>query len=258
MTVNPVSPIKEIALQHPAAISILEELGIDYCCHGERPLKEACTAAQVSFERVIVRIELSEEAAAEDTTHVAIDWQTAPLKDLAAYIVNKHHAYVNEQAAAIKSLLANAVAQHGSAYEELFDVQDAFRNLADELTAHMFKEELILFPYVTRLERAAAPGQTVTAPFDSVRQPIFRMIAEHDSAAQRLQRIRALTGNYQPPDRNCMVLRTLYSNLKAFEADLHLHTHLENNILFPRAVALESARASAPAERDSVCSTCRG
>jgi regulator of cell morphogenesis and NO signaling len=117
----------------------------------------------------------------------------------------------------------------------------------------MFKEEMILFPYISCLERAAKRGESVNAPCGGVSQPISRMIAEHDSAAQQLQRIRALTGNYQPPDRNCMVLRTLYSNLKAFEADLHLHTHLENNILFPRTVALQSAQESAPVEHDSLC-----
>src|SRR5262249_61368677 len=132
------------------------------------------------------------------------------------------------------------VAVHGAGHPELAAVQRTFTGLANELTGHMMKEEMVLFPYIEKLEQAKRSGKPVPlASFGSISNPVHMMELEHESAGKALEAIRTLTSSYTPPESACFSYKTLYSALKEFEVDLHEHVHLENNILFPRAISLE-------------------
>jgi regulator of cell morphogenesis and NO signaling len=170
----------------------------------------------------------------------AFDFQNARLTDLIAHILATHHGYVKQEIPRLRQLLAKVVAVHCASHPELAAVQRTFAGLADELLAHMMKEEMVLFPYIEELEQASSEGKRAPhAPFGSIGNPVRMMELEHESAGKALEEIRMLTAVYTPPETACFSYRTLYSALQEFEADLHQHVHLENNILFPRAIALE-------------------
>jgi regulator of cell morphogenesis and NO signaling len=174
-------------------------------------------------------------------TGEAIDFQSARLTDLIEHILAVHHGYVKQEVPRLQQLLAKVVAVHCAGHPELAAVQRTFAALSSELLSHMMKEEMVLFPYIQKVEEAASQGRRAPqAPFGSISNPVHMMELEHESAGQALEEIRMLSGAYTPPESACFSYRTLYSALQQFEADLHQHVHLENNILFPRAIALES------------------
>jgi regulator of cell morphogenesis and NO signaling len=159
---------------------------------------------------------------------------------LTKHIVQKHHKYVRGAVPRISALLAKVTAKHGERHPELVAIEKEFLGLGQEMYAHMQKEEQILFPYIERLERATE-GQQLEPPFfQTVRNPVHRMMEEHDSAGRALQGIRGLSTGYQTPAEACESYREVYRSLEEFEANMHAHVHLENNILFPRAVELEA------------------
>jgi regulator of cell morphogenesis and NO signaling len=171
-----------------------------------------------------------------------VDWQRKPLADLAAHIVRRHHGYLRETLPSIGFKLQKVIAAHGAKHEFLAELQQVFNWLSNELTSHMGKEEMVLFPHVAAMEaaqrdNAAAPP----APGGTVRNPIRMMEHEHDDAGLALGRIRVLTSDFEPPEGACNTFRALYAQLAELESDLHTHIHLENNILFPRAVAFEDS-----------------
>jgi regulator of cell morphogenesis and NO signaling len=223
----------------PGATRIFEKLGIDYCCGGSKPLAEACQAAEVSPETVVVLLEDAEEGASNSIP--ARNWGTAPLTDLASYIVTKHHSFTREELTRLSALLAKVCSVHGENHPELRKIQTIFQELKEELTGHMHKEEQILFPYIENLEAAVEQGESVPTPFfGTVRNPVRMMMQEHDDAGQALLRLREASSNYQVPAGGCISFRTLYQAMQDFEKDLYQHIHLENNILFPRAAELEA------------------
>ncbi len=237
MILNPNQTVREIAMENPAAVRVFESFGIDYCCGGRKSLQEACAAGGVPVERVLQS--LSREAQTS-RPQAAENWQDAPLSELTAHIVEKHHAFVKRETPRLQALLEKVRAAHGASRPELARIAESFHAMAYELRTHMFKEEQILFPYVQRLEAAAhEKGRRLRAPFGTVANPISAMMAEHDSAGEHLKRIRAASRNFTLPDDACPTYAALYAGLEEFERDLHLHVHLENNILFPRAVELE-------------------
>lgn len=238
MSINTQRTVAEIALESPQAAAVFEKLGIDYCCGGGKPLASACEAAGVNLDRVAG---LLEEAAVTSTTgKEACNWSEQSLANLIGHIVEKHHAYCREEGARLGPLLAKVVSKHGEHHPELAEVQEHFTSLGNELRMHMMKEEQMLFPYIIALEdsstRKAPPPR---APFGTVQNPVRMMVEEHDGAGQLLKQIRGLTGNFAAPEDACSSFKALYQGLEAFEADLHQHIHLENNLLFPRAIALE-------------------
>jgi len=168
--------------------------------------------------------------------------------ELTRYIVRRHHAYVRAQLPVIAAHLAKLTAVHGDRHPELRAVAGHFEQIAGELQMHLMKEEEILFPYIralaTSVEQGGAPPPNM---FGTVMNPIRMMEAEHQSAGNELEIIRTLTGNFTVPEDGCATYRVCFEELAAFDRDLRMHIHLENNILFPRAVALESAMAGAPA-----------
>ena len=228
--------VRELTLENPAATRVFEELGIDYCCSGELSLEQACARAQVSLARVAHSLEDAKTAPRER------NWQAEPLFELIAHIKQTHHRYTRDEIERLGQLFDKVCAVHGANHPELLDLRDTFRALAQELTMHMMKEEAVLFPYIQRMEESVIASEPVLPPpFGAVRNPIRMMIHEHDSAGTALRDMRAASRGYVSPPDACLSYQTLYKALAAFEADLHQHIHLENNILFPRAVAMEPA-----------------
>ena len=235
MPTETIKTIAQIAIDNPLAAREFEKLGIDYCCGGKQTLEEACAAANVPVEEILRRIEK-----ASDATPV-LDYNGTSLTDLIAHIVSKHHAFIREESPRLQDL-ANKVAQkHAARHPELLQVQEIFAALASELSVHLMKEEQILFPYVQLLEEAEAAGETAPpSMFGTVANPIRMMEREHDGAGEALRALRSITRNYNLPDDACTSYTMLYQALQDFEADLHQHIHLENNLLFPRSLALEA------------------
>jgi regulator of cell morphogenesis and NO signaling len=230
--------VRELALENPAATRVFEKLGIDYCCGGNQSLEAACRAANLPIEQVLNSLELAEQSVR--ATQSDRDWQTAPLADLVAHIKTTHHKYTREEIARLGPLFDKVCAVHGKNHPELLDVCTSFQGLAGELVMHMMKEEMVLFPYIVRMEEAVIQREPVLPPpFGSVGNSIHMMESEHESAGKALRAMREASQGYAPPPDVCVSYQTLYQALAGFEADLHQHIHLENNILFPRAIAME-------------------
>jgi regulator of cell morphogenesis and NO signaling len=236
MSIDTMKTVREVAVEFPGATRIFEKLGIDYCCGGGKALDEACLAAGVSADDVIALLEEAGSTAAE-----ARDWNAAPLSELVAHIVTRHHGFTREELVRVSNLLAKVCSVHGENHPELRRLHTVFQELKHELTSHMLKEEQVLFPYIENLETAVRRGEPVPTPyFGTVRNPVRMMMQEHDDAGQALRDLREVSSNYQVPADGCISFRTLYQALEEFERDLHQHIHLENNILFPRAAELEA------------------
>lgn len=238
MTVAIEKTVRELALENPSATRVFEKLGIDYCCGGNQPLEEACRRANLSVDQVLEALKVAEEAtlAAQDVR----DWQTEPIAALITHIQRTHHAYTREEIARLGPLFDKVCSVHGTNHPELLQIRETFQALAQELSTHLMKEEMILFPYILRMEASAAGNEPPTrAPFGSVQNPVSMMEHEHDSAGNALRAMNKASNGYSAPANACVSYQTLYKALASFEADLHRHIHLENNILFPRAVAME-------------------
>jgi len=240
MSIDASKTVGAIAAEVPNSTGEFEKLGIDYCCGGARTLHEACAEVRIPLDQALARLQ---QGLAASVPSPARQWKTEPLADLIAYIEDTHHVFVREQCPRIQALAERVVSKHGRSHPELPQVQKLFSDLSDELATHLMKEEQVLFPYVVRLEQAAAAGEPVPrALFGTVLNPVRMMMQEHDGAGDVLKKLRAVTENYAAPEDACVSYRTLYQALGAFEADLHQHIHLENNVLFPRAVVMEAAK----------------
>ena len=232
--------VGEIAARFPASIRVFERHRIDFCCGGKSPVSDACQVRGLDAATILREIdaEIGREApAAPDDA----GWQTASLDSLIGHILSTHHSYMKTQlprmAAMMDKVLSKHSERHGDVLEPLAVTLFAMR---EELESHLMKEEMILFPLIRKMEDAVQSGQPFAGSHcGSVQNPIRVMLMEHDSAGEGLERIRQLTNGLTPPEDACNTFRGLYYELGALEADLHRHIHLENNILFPRAVELE-------------------
>ena len=241
MTITPDKTVREIATETPSAIRVFETLGIDYCCGGRKSLEQACADLHLPANEVVEKLE---EAAAENAGAESTDWQAANLAELMQHIVRKHHKYVRQELARLEALCEKVQNKHGHAHPELKRIAALFLTLRDEMSNHMIKEEQILFPHVARLERALELHQPAPQPgFGTIANPVQVMIHEHDDAGSLVSAIRKLSNDYTPPADACGSYQAFYNGLKEFERDLHQHIHLENNILFPRALDLEQKSA---------------
>lgn len=230
--------VRDIALENPGSIRVFEAFGIDYCCGGKKPLAEACAVKNVALNEVMEAL----ERAGLTPTERPEDWTSKPLGALAGHIVNVHHAYVRKELPRLEELAAKVVRRHGDTQPQLPAIQSKIAQLAEELLQHCGKEELVLFPYITKLERAIGEGTSKPQGcFGSVANPIAMMTQEHDAAGTLIAEMRELSGGFVPPIGACPTYHAFYNGLREFEQDLHQHIHLENNILFPRAIALESS-----------------
>lgn len=232
--------VGEIAAENPAAVRIFEKLNIDYCCGGKRPLGEVCREKGLTTEQVAAELAQATRPA-EDR-----NWAAAPLSELAGHIVARHHGYLRAELPALEVRLLKVLSVHGPHHgDSLFPLRETLAGLHSELSAHMMKEEMILFPLIQRMEEARDRAAGLPAAHcGSIRNPIMVMEFEHDSAANALREMRRLTNDYTPPADACTTYRALLKGLEELEADLHLHIHLENNILFPRAAELEARLAA--------------
>ena len=238
MDFNSETKMKDIALANPVARQVLEDAGLDYCCGGSKSLHEACLHASVSSEGILSRLREN----AKDMGPDDLNWMAAPLYELTAHIREKHHRYVREAIPRTQALSDKVATKHGMNHPELVDVGNLFAEVGREMIMHMQKEEQILFPYMDGLERAMNAHSSVEPPFfQTVKNPIHAMMQEHDAAGELVRKIRVLTSNYTPPGDACTSFKALYEALREFETDLHQHVHLENNVLFPRAVELEAS-----------------
>lgn len=238
MTLNPDATVREIATSTPNATRLFEQLGIDYCCGGARSLRDACVHVGINIEDVMQR--LQESVLCPTDLATAAPDAGAGLAALVEYIVARHHGYLKQEIPRIQQLLRKVVAVHGKGHSELVEIQQTFVKMAEELVAHMMKEERILFPYVVELEAAVKRGSAPRKPmFGTVRNPVHMMELEHDSAGAALKEMHEASHGYNAPEEACFSYKTLYSALKEFEADMHQHVHLENNVLFPGAIDLE-------------------
>ncbi len=231
MQVDATKTVRELALENPNATRVFERLGIDYCCGGGKTLSEACASRQVPLETVV------ESLAQEQPASVARDWSQASLAELVQHIMDTHHLYVKQEVPRLEQLAAKVASVHGPNHPEVLRIQSTFHDLALELGNHLMKEEQILFPYIVEMDRAAAQGRPAPpCMFGTVQNPVRMMMFEHDSAGEASR-----SSDYTVPADGCITYRTLYAALAAFEVDLHQHIHLENNILFPRAMQMENA-----------------
>ncbi len=235
--------IGRIAAELPASIAVFERHQLDYCCGGDRTFQDACRERGLSPEAVAAEIEAAVQAAPPP----ARDWTQASLGELLDHIVETHHAYLRAELPALEQRLAKTLEAHGAAHRATLEpLQQTFQALQEEIYGHLHKEEMILFPFIRQIEEARRDGRIPPpAPFGSVENPIRVMRHEHDNAADALTQMRRITQNYTLPPDACSTFEALYRGLEKLEADLHRHIHLENNILFPRAIELELGRAAA-------------
>ncbi len=229
--------VREIALEQPTSIRVFEKLGIDYCCGGRKPLSEACAARSLEVDTVIQAL----EAAAAERETQAQDSAETSLEGLCAHIVATHHEYVRRELPRLTLLAQKVVNRHGETHPELPVIQAALARLGEELMQHMAKEEIVLFPYIGKLERARADGGAQPQScFGAVSNPITMMTKEHDDAGMLLEVLRNKSNQYTTPEGACPTYHAFYDGLREFEQDLHQHIHLENNVLFPRAIEMEA------------------
>jgi regulator of cell morphogenesis and NO signaling len=236
MVITAETPVRDIVIESPTTIPVLEHFGIDYCCGGKHTLAEACTKRDQSIALVLEELEHLDQG----ITTPEVQWQTAPLRELIDHIVQKHHTFTREHLVLIRELADKVERRHGAAHLEVHKLNEALVSISAELTHHFFCEENVLFPYMAQLEEK----QTSAAHpiFDNMQQPVTQMMREHDQTGNELRVLREITNQYQPPDYACTTYRALYRAIEDLERDLHRHIHLENNILFPRALQLESER----------------
>ncbi|GAB1038119.1 iron-sulfur cluster repair di-iron protein [Shewanella algae] len=208
---------------------VFSRFGIDFCCGGGRSLASACERAGAEPTEVLHALS---QLAAEGTQDDAL--AKLPLGELIDHIEATHHKYIRDTAPLLLEYAQKMVRAHGEHYEEIKPLAGWIRALMDDLLPHLQKEEQILFPAI----RALSQGQEFNACFGHIGNPIRAMEYEHDEAGQILAKLQQLTNHYQAPEHACTTWRVCYATLAEFEADLHRHIHLENNLLFPKALAL--------------------
>ena len=236
MTVDTKITIGEIVAEDFRTASIFSKYGIDFCCKGDRTLEEVCEKKNISLAELRDRL----NSASSSLAGQAVDYQSWPSDLLIDYIEKKHHRYIEEKTPVLLQYLGKLCKVHGKRHEELFTIFDSFSESAAELAAHMKKEELLLFPFIKKMLKAKSENLPLERPhFQTVENPVAMMKHEHTTEGERFEEISKLTNNYTPPDDACSTYKVTFAMLQEFEQDLHTHIHLENNILFPRAIALE-------------------
>lgn len=227
--------VGNIVRDHPALARLFEQSKVDYCCGGQKTLAEVCTQRGLDPQTFLAQLE--EAAIAEPLP--AVNLVALSLSELTDHIEQVHHAYLKTELPRLENLVTKVARVHGDRDSRLTQVRDIFLSLSQELTTHLMKEEQILFPMIRQLEtRETVPvfhcGRIVN--------PINQMILEHDTAGTALAQLRQLTDDYTPPDWACNTYRVLLDALLTFEQDMHQHVHKENNVLFPKAIALEQLK----------------
>jgi len=229
--------LKEIVSSNFKTAEVFEKYNIDFCCNGNRKLQDVLTERNINSEEILnelIKIFDKEVPSNENF----IEWN---LIDLVNHIVNVHHSFVRDSIPKIKMHLEKVNAQHGEKYSYLYEVKSLFEKISIELENHMMKEEKVLFPLIKYLiDTEKFNERPKTQGYGSIKNPIRQMELEHDNAGNIMHTIRKITNNYSLPEDACTTFSLTYDELKYFEKDLHIHIHLENNILFPKAIELEN------------------
>lgn len=222
--------IGELVAEDERRAAVFAKHGLDFCCGGGRTVGEACEEMGVDYD--VVAADLDELDG--PPTPAAAEWTLGELVDL---LVSVHHARARENLPLLRELSARADTVHGDRHAELREVRELVESLSAEMERHMAAEEQTLFPTIERLLMADRRDGGVEARIE-LASSIDVLEGEHDRVGGVMRRLRAVTGDFQPPPDVCATYRTLYGMLAQFEADLYRHVHLENNVLFPRALAL--------------------
>jgi regulator of cell morphogenesis and NO signaling len=225
----------EIVANNYKAASVFEKFGLDFCCMGNQSLEDACNAGNVNLAEVNAALRNLAQESSDQT-----NFNQWPLDLLADYIYNRHHKYIEEKTPVIKGYLDKICTVHGQRHPELFEIRKIFDETSGELAVHLKKEELTLFPYIKRMVKAKEEGTRVKSPlFDTVLSPIQVMKTDHLDEGEQLRKMSALSNNYTPPADACSTYTVAYRLLDEYEKDIHVHIHLENNILFAKSLLLE-------------------
>lgn len=223
----------DIVSSNYRAAAILERHGLDFCCGGRNSLEKACRLHEVDLPGILAELKNLQPA-----TEPTVSSNPA---ELVTHIVDQHHTYVRHAIPSIRRHLSKVIGAHGARHPELAAVARNFNHVADELMLHLMKEEQVLFPYIRAVAQSIDLGEPPPPDmFGTVQNPIRMLESEHQAVGDALAMIRASTSNYEPPVDACTTYRLVYAELREFERDLHRHVHLENNVLFPRAVELEA------------------
>lgn len=232
MKYDPTQIIGEVVAEDYRAAKVFRKYNIDFCCTGNRRIEEATAELDLDVDVVIEEL----DAIHSQNDSKDIDYRTWPLDFLADYIEKTHHRNTEKAIPILQGYLAKINRVHGSRHPELNEVLEIFNESAGELSAHMKKEELTLFPLIRKIATGKSiDGRTVSAP-------IKAMMDEHENEGENFRRIAELTNDYTPPIDACNTYRVAFGLLKEFEEDLHKHIHLENNILFPESIKLEEGQ----------------
>jgi regulator of cell morphogenesis and NO signaling len=231
MNITESTTVAEITAALPSSVRVFQRHGVDFCCGGRRPIGVVCEEQGLSFEELAEAIAASaaEPAAGQQ------DWTRAPLHALIDHIVATYPDPLREELPRLETMAARVVQAHGAHASHLPRLEAVVRELAADLSAHMQKEEQVLFPAIRAIE-AGNP-----APL-RIGNPIHVMEHEHDRAGALLAELRDVTGGYAAPEWACQTFRALYHGLAELEASMHVHVHLENNVLFPRALQRAESR----------------
>lgn len=249
MKVNGSLRVSEVVIEFPSAIPLLEDLGIDYACRGNRTLSEACDGVGIEVDSWLEAIDLDEAPPAEGVTDR--NWNRESLAALVNFITGEHHQLEHRSLVYLTARIGRAVKSHGETYPVVRRVEHLFRRLSESLRLHITHEEKDLFRHIEVLESQIRQGGEAPRHGRTLTDRILIEFLEHDMVAEKLRTMREITHDWQLPTRAPKTLRTLWGDLKRFDRNLQRHMHLENNILYPRTIALE-ARAGAVAELVSV------
>lgn len=228
--------IGQMAAKDLRTAEVFKKFGLEFCCGGNQTLQAACEEAGVSIDQVKKAMkEIPEKPVRADK-----DFNRWKLDFLADYIVNIHHAYVEEEAPALHDLADKINRVHGGAHPELDGIRQHVNALLQEMLSHQKKEEHILFPFIRQMVQCEKEGKPFTyPPFGTIESPVEMMLDDHNAAAEHVHTIEKLSNGYQVPADGCESYRLFFHKLKEMDDDLHQHIHLENNILFPKAIAME-------------------
>lgn len=233
------TPVGQLVAQRPSRACLFEELAIDYCCGGKISLEEACRSKNLDVEEVVARL------AAIDSKEIQFaetDWNKADLADLVDHIISTYHQPLKKELSRIEQLAQKVARVHGENHPEMTQVLDIFSRFKAQLELHMQKEEMVLFPGIKAMETTGTPQ--IFGCGGGIEHPIDVMTQEHDDAGETLKELRRLTEGYAPPADACGTFKVLLWSLAQLESQMHEHVHLENNILFPRALAFRNLEAA--------------
>ncbi len=235
MEITEEKTVAEVVTENIKTAHVFKKHGIDFCCGGGISIEKACKKHGVDYS--ILEKEL---VAADTVVSNANNYDNWELSFLIDHILNIHHAYVIESIPIMLEYAHKVANVHGEHHPEVIEINYLVTDVAQELLSHMKKEETILFPYVKQLDSAINNGTKLPeSHFGNVNNPIQVMEHEHENAGSIFRQIAVLTNNYTTPEYACNTFKALYAKLEEFELDLHQHIHLENNILFPKAIKLE-------------------